>query len=378
MSIAADPNYRSVHIQWLNVDAVGDEKVQVLTRPTGGSWGVSMATAVSIGEQELDWDTALPLTTYDIALRLTRGGAPTTGYDGDPDFWSAPTAAQSKGSVLTGCAPITDLTGTFVNASTPVSLEWVCAQLGVTFKMEKSTNGGATWTVLATGMTGRSYAYTVPVGEVGTTVMFRVTAMNGATAGPYLIAWIAMQITIGATVLTAGAFDPATGRVGLSWTQPTNAQYVRIEANYGGTGWGTIGTFVPPGTLSYTVSVPTQYINTVVQYRASGQNGSIVGPYSNVANVDCAISLGAPVLSASYNTPYAGMTRLTWSAVAAPASSYALYLSTDGINFTMYGNTGGSLQYDISSATAWTHAKVAAVTNYGYTGPFSNTVVLFP
>src|SRR5574343_657576 len=106
MSLSADPRYRSVHLTWRNYDAAGSETVRWWAKPAGGAWSIVQMMPVAADEQAADWDTALPLTAYDIALQFVNGTVPTVGYEGEPDEWTAATAALSKGTITTTCAAV--------------------------------------------------------------------------------------------------------------------------------------------------------------------------------------------------------------------------------------------------------------------------------
>lgn len=377
MSLAVDTRYRSIRIAWTNYDAQGAETVQIFAKPSGGSWSLVRSVPVSGVSQSTTWVTALPITEYEIAIRYVNGSIPGEGYSGgDPDNWTAPTAPGARTTVTTRTEEVTWVGGTFVNAATPLTLQWTSAQTGVPYLLEK--NAGAGWETVASDLVATSYVYTVPSGELNTTVQFRVTPKRGAITGDALTVSVPMFVTVGDMSLTAGAFDSSTGRVLCSWTFPSNADYVRLEWNPDNTGWGTLGTFMS-GTLSYSVPVPSTYLNKTVKFRASGQRGTTVGNYTPEQSVVCTyVPLAAPTLSVAFNVPSEGLCTLSWTAVAG-AYSYQLRLSPDGVSYPMEISVLGLSQVEsIYAPGGYQYAKVCGYTEGGYYGDFSNVVRLAP
>lgn len=183
MSLATDPRYRSVTLQWQNNSETGTELVEVFARPSGGAWGLARTLAVGVTEQSATWDTAAPLTHYDLAMRYSNKSTPAVGYESnDPDLWTAPTAAGSKSSVTTSSESVA--WGTPNISPTIATLKWTSAQQNAPYLLEKSLDGGMTYTTVIANLVASSYAYAIPGGELNTTVKFRLTAQRDATVGP--------------------------------------------------------------------------------------------------------------------------------------------------------------------------------------------------
>lgn len=183
MSIATDTRYRSIRVAFVNNDQDGSEFVQLIAKPAGGTWAAQRTFPVAVtADQEATWDTALPLTLYDIALRYMIGSVAAVGYEStDPDSWTSPHAAGSKSTVTTACAPATDLTGAYSSATGKASLAWACAQQSVPFLLEK--NAGSGWVTVVADLVATSYQYTPDPAELNTNVDFRVTPKRGAIVG---------------------------------------------------------------------------------------------------------------------------------------------------------------------------------------------------
>jgi len=279
MSLSADPRYRSVHLTWRNYDAAGGETVRWWAKPSGGAWGIVMMMPVASDEQAADWDTALPLTAYDIALQFVNGTVATVGYEGEPDDWTASTAALSKSTVTTTCASVTGLAGTFVDAATPLALSWTCAQTGITFLLEK--NLGAGWVTVESGITAQSYQYTIPSAELNTTVDFRVTSQVGAVSGTVSDTLsVYVGVLVGAPTITAATFNPVEGSLSLSWSAADDATAYTIEHSINGAAYVTYATVTG---LSFALGVgsvgPGRRFEPgyTVRWRVTGTNGAYVG-----------------------------------------------------------------------------------------------------
>lgn len=332
MSLSANALYRSVSLSWNNYDASGSEFVQVYAKPSGGSWSLVLTVPVAGLDQTAEWGTALPLTAYEIAMRFVNVTVPTAGYEGaDPDLWTAPTAAQSKTTVTTGCAAVTGLAGSFVNAASPVALSWICAQQGVTFLLEK--NIGAGWVTVASGLTAQSYPYPIPGAELATTVQFRVTPRNGATSGTTSDAVsIYMGIIVGTPTWVSGTFAPTTASVTLTWLAATNALAYLVEKSAnGGASWSALAT---TGSLTLTSQITAAEANLTMKYRVTGQNGTVSGTPSAAQDVATTIAVGAPSnLQVVQAAPGSWYLSASWDAGTGSIVSYWLEASEDGASW---------------------------------------------
>jgi len=286
MSLATDTRYRNVRVSFLNNDQDGSELVQLLAKPSGGTWSAQRMFPVSIaGDQEVQWESALPLTLYDIALRYMIGSVAATGYESsDPDAWTASTAAGSKGTVTTSCAVVTGLAGSgFVSAATPISLTWACANQAVPFLVEK--NLGAGWVTVVAGLVATSYQYTIPAAELNTTVEFRVTPKRGSVAGSTASPIsVVMQIVVGATTWISGVWDDDAGLIALAWNAVSGATAYLLETTQnGGASWSTVGTI--NGTSYSYLIYGSGAVNITWGFRLTGQNGAVSGSVSGTQNV---------------------------------------------------------------------------------------------
>ena len=286
--------------------------MQLFAKPAGGAWSLALTVPVAGAEQSITWDLALPLTLYSLALRYVNATTPGAGYESaDPDLWTAASAAGAKTTVTTTSATVSNFAGAFVSAALPVPLTWESAQLGVPYLLEKDV--GAGYVTVAADLVATSYPYTIPAGELGTTVAFRVTAKRGAVVGPSATLSVEMAIVIGTPVLAVPSFSAATKRVSLSWTAATSATSYRIEKNPG-SGWSTIAT-VAALTSEYTIS--SAEANTTLSFRVTGLNGAVVGTASTPQSVACTIVIGTSTLSLvpPYSFSWTPATNADWYAM---------------------------------------------------------------
>lgn len=298
--LAPNAMFRSVRVSWINNDADGDELVQLFAKPAGGSWAVVSTFAIVPGDQTQSWDTALPLEDYNLALRYIRGDAPAVGFESsDPDDWTSPNAAGAKTTVETTSEAVAWTGGAFVDSVTPINLTWASAQVGAPYLLEKSNDGGATYTTVASDLLANNYSYAIVPAELGTTVKFRLTAQRDAVAGPSAGTMdVPMFISVAQVTGLVGTFDPTTGLVALSWNAASGALTYLIEkSDNGGTSWSSVAT-IGPTNYTYTPTSPPSEINTTVDFRVSGINGAVTGLASAPVAVPLTVTITPFVLDA--------------------------------------------------------------------------------
>lgn len=297
--LAPDTRYRKISLTWDNNGATGSETVQIFAKPLGGDWSQVMSIPVSGAAQAATWDTALPVTAYELAIRYVNVRTAGVGFEGtDPDDWTSPNAAAGKRNVTTWSGePTWNAAPSFVNSSTPLLLSWTNTQANAPYLLEKSTDAGMTWSTVASDVFATSYSYAPVTGELGTDVLFRVRVQRAAIAGPSAgNLSVAMYITVGATAFTSATFAKPTGTVSLGWSAATNASnYVLEKSVNGGASWGTVGVI---SGLSYSYVIGAGEANLTLKFRVTGKNGATLGPTSGVQDVDTTLTVTAPVLTA--------------------------------------------------------------------------------
>lgn len=292
VGIASDARYRSVRLDWTNNGALGDETVEIYAKPDGGAWSVVLSVPVSGATQSATVSTLLPLTKYFFGLKYVRGTRSAAGYSGDPDSWTAGTAADSQTDATTTSDDVAWVSGDFVDASTPVNLQWSSAQLEAPYLLEKDPGTG--FVTVVADYVGTSYPYTIPPAELGTTVTFRVTAQRGAIVGPVAVPDldVPMFLTIGTPAWISAVWSAPLGYAALHWSAASHAtSYFLEKTTDGGASWSPVATI---GTTTYNyVPVPAE-LNTTVGFRVTGKNGATSGPTSTTQNVTFTVNLPAP------------------------------------------------------------------------------------
>ena len=260
--------------------------------------------------------SGLVATTYSYAIPSAELGSTTT-------FRVTPQNGAVSGTPQTLAVPMYVTVGTptwasasFTASTRTAALVWNAASNALQYLLEKSDDGGVTWSTVAI-VAATSYNYTPTDAELNATVDFRLTGQNGSTSGSTSgTQALAMTFSMGTPTLTLGAISNANGTVGLSWTAASLATSYLVEKNVNGGGW-TTATTASPTSNSYFVQQAE--VAATIQFRVTGKNGGYLGTASNVVNTTLAITLGVagtPTVS-SYGSGGGyglGKANLTWAA----------------------------------------------------------------
>lgn len=121
-----------------------------------------------------------------------------------------PSAGTKAVPMFISVDQVTGLVGTFDPSAGLVSLSWNAATGALTYLVEKSNNGGTSWSPVATiGPTNYTYTPTSPPSEINTTVDFRVSGINGAVTG-LASAPVAVPLTVTITPFVLDAIGQHT------------------------------------------------------------------------------------------------------------------------------------------------------------------------
>lgn len=299
--------------------------------------------------------TADPLVDY--AYRVV---AENTVGTGSPDYDSV--TARSYSAVLSGSAPAaaTGLTATQTAAGQlSVTLTWTDVATNETgYNVEKSTDGGTTWT--AVGTTLLANATTAVDTDVvrGTTYLYRVSAINAAGKTASNTATITLvQAPNDLAVTATGTLDAF-----LTWTDASSVETgYQIQRN-DGSGWTTLASTGPMSGIgsngNYTdTTVPK---GVTVSYRIVALNGPDAD-YSNIASVSMP---SAPTgLTVKQTTP-GPAAALAWTDTATNETGYWVRRSAD--NGASWTTLAGSANPLAASSTSYTDSAVTRGTTYLY------------
>lgn len=159
-------------------------------------------------------------------------------------------------------------------ASGVAALDWTDASGATSYLLEKSTNGGASWTPVAT-IAPSNYNYAPLDAELNTTVKFRVTGKNGALSGPVSATQdVTFTIALDPPVVSgvtweSQADNPAFtqvvsyGNMRVVWAAIAGATSYRVERSPNGVGgWVSVGT-----------TTATQFLNPITPSELKDPSG---------------------------------------------------------------------------------------------------------
>ena len=307
-------------------------------------------------------------------------------------------SATTEGDPVGGVpgAPVLEATA---DGETAIELEWAAPEdtgsSAITgYRIEVSSDGGATWIVLFSNTgSAEDVSYIHRGLEPGTTRHYRVRAINSAGAGPP--SNVASATTEGdpgeeegipgaPTNLSATAVGNTA--IGLSWTAPTEtggsaiAGY-RIEVSGdGGLAWGVL--------VAHTGSAGTSYTHTGLaaastrHYRVSAINAAgRRGPASNVAHATTGGGAAGAPSGLKAEAQGASAIALSWFGPeddgGSPVEGYRIRVSADGgrgwstlVDHT--GSAGTTYTHGHLASGSTRHYRVAAINGVGV-GPESDT-----
>jgi hypothetical protein len=363
-AIAADTRFRRIEVSWDNNLALGNETVQLFLKVAGGSWNIALSVPVVGAGQSAALDTALPVSDYEVAIRMTRLGGTTAGYEGnDPDAWTAATAPGAKALVTTTSAAVAWTGGSFVSNSAPVVLTWASAQVGVPYLLEK--DAGAGWVTVAADLVATSYSYTIPAPELGTTVDFRVTAQRGSIVGPTAgVRSVVMDIIVPSPAWLSATFSPSTAIMALSWTSVAASQY-QLESSPDGVAWSARGTFPQSTTSAWLTPTSAELTAGQLFFRIRGVSADRFGPFNVTGPVAIALNLPAPVPTAAAITlfyPYAtfvgALLRVDFTPPGGDVTRVRLEYSTNNGASWIYATEAGPSAGFVQGSVQWPGSPV--------------------
>src|SRR5437867_6143423 len=319
-------------------------------------------------------NTGISGTTYSD-IGLTHGATYTYRVSAINSIGTgSPSDTASATTLAVTASPLNGLSATTASSS-QINLSWAppadnggSAITG--YKIERSTDGGSTWSTLVanTGSTATSYSDTVLTHT--TTYTYRASSINSVgTSSP--------SSTTSATTL-AVAPSPPTGlaattvsssQINLSWTAPADnggsamTGYKIERSTDGGSTWSTLVANTGSTATSYSDTVLTH--TTTYTYRVSSINAVGTSSPSNTASATTLAVAPASPTGLTATAASSSQIGLTWTAPADNGGSaitgYKIERSTNsGTNWTtLVANTG-------STATTYSDTGLAHGTTYTY------------
>ncbi len=399
------------------VQTSGDETLPKVSREPGVPRALKAAVSpTTVGSVVLSWDAPLSqgesaitayiaqwsadgehpwavITTSGTGTTVTDTGvsAGTTRYyrvaatntQGDGPYSASVSATARPVGVPEKPTGLTDATGVVAVGTQTVELNWTApAGTILGYKIDRSTDAGATW-VVANADTGNDNAYYSDTHSslAGKSVRYRVAAINSVGMGPYLVQILA-DVALPKAGTQPGAPTGLTvtgtnaGTVTLSWNAPSGGAsatgYVAQWSADGEHPWAAVS-----GTVSGTTVTDDIPAGATRYYRVAATNADGTGPYSAVSR---GVTAGVPeaptgltdgaVVAVGTQT-----VELNWMAPAGTIVGYKIDRSTDaGTTWVVANaNTGNKNVYysDTHSSLAGKSVRyrVAAINSIGV-GPY--------
>ncbi len=306
----------------------GSPVATVSVTNTGNGVLDGLGTAVSYASgQPSGWLTAtLSSTTAPATLTLTGGvsGLAVGQYDASVEVrGSASNSPRFVAVTLTvgpaGSSPPAAPSGLSAAATsgTAIALNWADnATTETSQPVERSTNGGATWSVISTAQANQT-SYSDTGLTPGSTYLYRVRACNAVGCSAYSNTASATTPAPGgppATPSGLAAVASSATDVALSWMDNATtetSQPIERSSN-GGSTW-TVAFTAAADQTSYTDTGLTA--GTTYLYRVQACSGVGCSGYSNTATVTTPAPVGIPAPPTGLSvTPVSGTTAsLTWT-----------------------------------------------------------------
>jgi hypothetical protein len=310
--------------------------------PDGTTWTTIASTYGSTTNSDTASGPFTGSTTYDFrvyAYAYTGGNsAYATATTTTPAFPNQPTLSSAT-----------------AQSNTSVALTWSNVSAATGFTIQRSTNGGTSWTTAGTVGSGVTTFTDTGLTEA-TSYTYRVTATDAAgSSAPSPTLSVATQ-PAAPTGLTATVVSG--GQINLAWTDHSPAaSYYYVQQSPDGTTWTTIASIYGSTTNSDTASGPftgsTTYDFRVYAYAYTGGNSA----YATATATTTAFPNQPTITSATVQS--AASVALAWSSVSG-ATGYTVQRSTNGgTTWTTAGTIG-------SGVTTFTDTGLTEATYYTY------------
>ena len=251
-------------------------------------------------------------------------------------------------------------------STTSVALNWsdnATNELGYT--VQRSTDGGATWTDLTT-LGADATSYTDSAGAAGTTYAYRVIAFNATDTSGASNNAMATTITLAPTSL--GATAVSSSQINLVWSDVFGETGYTIQRSIDGSNWANVST-VGANVTSYSntgLAANTQYYYRVLATNAGGASDpSTSAGAKTQAAVVATVPLAPTSLKATATS--SSSATLTWLDNSSNETGFRIEYTTDGRNWKFLGNAAAN----INSITA---SSLRSKTTYWFRVRAYNTV----
>lgn len=293
---------------------------------------------------------------------------------GNASGWSDYSGVASATTPTPPPADPTSLTAVAVSSSL-VDLAWThVATTETAYRVERSSDGGATWTVLADALGAGTQNYRDAAASAETAYVYRVAAVNAGGASGYATATVVTPPAppsppAAPTGLTAGATSAST--VALTWTDNASNEtaYVLDRSVDGGLTWVLVTSSLPADTSSFTDSGLSS--STTYRYRVRAENAGGPSAWSAVASATTQSTPPMAPTALTGTSTSAWSVDLAWVDNAVDETAYVVERSVDGganwitLTATLPAGTTAYRDSGVKAATAYTYRLRA--TNAGGT-----------
>lgn len=284
--------------------------------------------------------------------------------------------------VITAPSAPANVTATAGDSS--IAISWSAVAGAEYYAVERTTNGGASWTTIASNITGTNYTDSTAV--AGTSYRYAVTAHKTFGSGVLSSGRGALSETVSIQQAPVAETPPAapasitatagSGSIAVTWAESSGAAYYTLERKAGSGTWSAIAQNYTG--RSYTDSSVTA--GTTYQYRVTAHKTGTSGVLSSSPTTSDAVTAqaGTPSGNVTLNAPASvtatagsGQVSVTWGAVSG-ASRYQLERSADnGATWTtllLYQTANSYTDTTVASGTSYKY-RVTAFSSSGDTSP---------
>jgi titin len=261
-------------------------------------------------------------------------------------------------------------------SASQIDLGWTNNSSADGVMIERSADGGATFTQIGTVGPGVNFYADQANLSAGASYTYRVRAYNVSGTSNYSSSVGAVAVAtvpLAPTGLVAVGFS--TSQINLQWTnQAVNADTIEIKRSTDGIHFTSLATVA--GTVTSYADTKTLTANATYYYRVRAVNSAGQSSYSNVANTTAAIGTPLAPTSLTATGINGSQINLAWINQAGNADGVIIERSADGVNFaqiaevdataTAYQDTNGL------TAKAKYYYRIRAV-NIGGSSAYSNT-----
>ncbi len=242
-------------------------------------------------------------------------------------------------------------------SSSQINLSWTASSTaGVTYSIYSGPSAGNTSTLIASGLTGTSFAST---GLAASTTYFYniVAVLSGSPSSPSNVAVATTQAATAATPAAPFGLSASSGsasQINLNW-QPSTTSGVTYTV-YLGTVSGATTTLVMSGLTAQNYSVSGLLDNTSYYFTVKAvSSGGVSSAASNQATATTQALPATPPTGLAASAVSATQINLSWSAVANTGATYAVYYgTTSGAENTMLATGISGTTYSATGLTAST------------------------